>query len=202
MVAKLLLAVQENLFAAESAADPLAPRLAALYYDIRAGLGFNKTPAVYGAFPTDPYSHTPGHSGAQQPGMTGQVKEEILTRLGELGVSIAQGCVRFAPTLLQAGEFLQAPGKLPFITSAQQETALDLPAHSLGFTFCGTPVVYQLGQGAAAIRVFAADGSTTVTPGRQLDSATSARLFARDGSIHHLEVHLGADFKPYAARTS
>ena len=81
MVAKLLLAVQENLFAAEAAGDPPAARLAALYYDVRAGLGFNKTPAVYGAFPTDPYSHTPGHSGAQQPGMTGQVKEEILTRL-------------------------------------------------------------------------------------------------------------------------
>jgi hypothetical protein len=199
MVAKLLLAVQENLFAAEAAADPLAPRLAALYYDIRSGLGFNKTPAVYGAFPTDPYSHTPGHSGAQQPGMTGQVKEEILTRLGEFGVGIAQGSVTFAPTLLAAGEFLATPGKLPYITPARSEAELPLPAGSLGFTFCGTPVVYQLGQGAAAIRVIAADGTAAVIPGRQLDAATSARLFARDGSISRLEVHLGADFKPYRA---
>jgi hypothetical protein len=45
MVAKLLLAVQENLLAAEDAADPQASRLAELYYDVRAGLGFNKTPA-------------------------------------------------------------------------------------------------------------------------------------------------------------
>ena len=31
---------------------------------------------------------TPDHSGAQQPGMTGQVKEEIITRFGELGFSL------------------------------------------------------------------------------------------------------------------
>ena len=37
----------------------------------------NKTPEEYGAFPFDAYSHTPYNSGAKQPGMTGQVKEEI-----------------------------------------------------------------------------------------------------------------------------
>ena len=106
MVAKLLLAVQENLFAAENASDPHAARLAKVYQEVRAGLGFNKTPLSYGAFPTDPYSHTPGHSGAQQPGMTGQVKEEIITRMGELGVRVGHGCVTFNPTLLRAEEFV------------------------------------------------------------------------------------------------
>ena len=36
------------------------------YYDIREGIGFNKTPEEYGAFPSDPYSGTrpvmPAHS--------------------------------------------------------------------------------------------------------------------------------------------
>ena len=83
MVAKLLLAVQENFFCAiEDGGDKQAcDRLADVYYRVRNGIGFNKTPAEYGAFPTDPYSHTPKHAGARQPGMTGQVKEEILTRL-------------------------------------------------------------------------------------------------------------------------
>ena len=36
-----------------------------------------KTVRSYGAFPSDPYSHTPAHAGAQQPGMTGQVKEDF-----------------------------------------------------------------------------------------------------------------------------
>ena len=196
MVAKLLLAVQENLLAAEAAGAPEAGRLAACYYDVRAGLGFNKTPAAYGAFPTDPYSHTPGHSGAQQPGMTGQVKEEILTRLGELGVRIAQGAVSFVPTLLRAGEFTAAPSQLPLPAADGTEPALELPAGALGFTFCGTPVIYRLGPGPAVILIHAPHGPVAEQPGRQLDSVTSARLFARDGSIHHLEVRLGADFRP------
>ena len=56
------------------------------YFEINAGIGAHKSPELYGAFPTDPYSHTPGGKGAQQPGMTGQVKEDILCRFGELGV--------------------------------------------------------------------------------------------------------------------
>ena len=77
MVSKLLLVVQENFFAAQDQmADPATcQRLGSLYYRVREGIGFNKSPVEYGAFPTDPYSHTPQHLGAQQPGMTGQVKE-------------------------------------------------------------------------------------------------------------------------------
>jgi hypothetical protein len=199
MVAKLLVAVQENLFAAEAAGDPQAARLAALYYEVRAGLGFNKTPAVYGAFPTDPYSHTPGHSGAQQPGMTGQVKEEILTRLGELGVRVARGCVRFAPTLLRASEFTHSPGEFRYVNRTGQPATLALPAGSLAFTFCGTPVIYRLSGGTASLQIYRADGTVLAIAGGQLDAATSARLFARDGSMRHVEVHLGVDFHPYHA---
>lgn len=198
MVAKLLVAVQENLFAAEAAADPQATRLAALYYDIRAGLGFNKTPAAFGAFPTDPYSHTPGHSGAQQPGMTGQVKEEILTRLGELGVKIENGSIRFAPTLLTAAEFTTNTTTLPYIAAAG-EVSLILKPGSLGFTFCGTPVIYVLSTGPASIQLQATDGTKQEIVGHQLPINLSARLFARDGSIHHLQVQLGSAFCAYRA---
>ncbi len=104
MVAKLLLAVQEQIFAA---ADRAAPELAALkahYRRVRDGLGYRKTAAEFGAFPADPYSHTPGEGGAQQPGMTGQVKEEILTRWGELGLRVQMGRIRFDPVLLDERE--------------------------------------------------------------------------------------------------
>ncbi|MBP2681537.1 MAG: hypothetical protein H6Q78_1400, partial [Candidatus Krumholzibacteriota bacterium] len=99
MVAKLLLAVQEIALRAadENPGGEDFQALAKLYYLIRHGLGFEKAVADYGAFPTDPYSHTPRHAGAQQPGMTGQVKEEILTRFGELGVRIEDGVVAFRP---------------------------------------------------------------------------------------------------------
>ena len=44
--------------------------------------------------------------GAQQPGMTGQVKEDILCRFGELGVFVKEGKVGFNPKLLRRYEFV------------------------------------------------------------------------------------------------
>ena len=113
MVAKLLLAVQECVF---DALDQRAPELEALkkhYRKVRDGLGYRKSAAAYGAFPADPYSHTPGEGGAQQPGMTGQVKEEILTRWGELGLRMRDGRVHFDPVLLDPDE-IPAGGALSF----------------------------------------------------------------------------------------
>ncbi|MBP7520566.1 MAG: hypothetical protein KA896_09025, partial [Leptothrix sp. (in: Bacteria)] len=75
--------------------------------------GYRKSAAEYGAFPADPYSHTPGEGGAQQPGMTGQVKEEILTRWGELGLRLAGGRIHFCPVLTDAAE-VPAGGALEF----------------------------------------------------------------------------------------
>ncbi len=199
MVAKLLLAVQENQEAAATAGSPEAAALAESYYDVRAGLGFNKSPATYGAFPTDPYSHTPGHSGAQQPGMTGQVKEEILTRFGELGVRVQAGRIEFRPTLLRAGEFTATATPFRCPAPGGGETTLELPAGALGFTFCGVPVVYRRAGGSARIRWQAADGTWAENGGRILPADVSARLFARDGSIGRIEVHLGDDYHPLPA---
>ena len=56
-----------------------------------------------------PYSHTPAHGGARQPGLTGQVKEDFLCRLGELGVVVEQGRVHFRPQLLRREEFVTSP---------------------------------------------------------------------------------------------
>ena len=93
MVSKLLLAVMEYcLKAIEEGEDKtIIGRLIDHYYEINAGIGVHKSPELYGAFPTDPYSHTPAGKGAQQPGMTGQVKEDILSRMGELGVAVKEG---------------------------------------------------------------------------------------------------------------
>jgi len=146
MVAKLLLAVQENYYAAlKAGVNPgVIQRLADLYYRVRAGLGFNKKAAEYGAFPTDPYSHTPRHSGAQQPGMTGQVKEEILARWGELGISVQGDVVRFAPTLLRRSEFLQESRKWRYLDSLGQWRELSLAPGTLAFTYCSVPIMYRI----------------------------------------------------------
>ena len=104
MVAKLLLAVQERVLEAAELQAPELPALQHFYRRVRDGLGYRKTAAAYGAFPADPYSHTAGEGGAQQPGMTGQVKEEILTRWGELGLFMRDGWVLFRPVLLDSAE--------------------------------------------------------------------------------------------------
>ncbi len=114
MVAKLLVAVQERVFEASDAGAPELPALVDHYRRIRDGLGYRKSPAEYGAFPADPYSHTAAEGGAQQPGMTGQVKEEILARWGELGLRFESGQIRFDPVLLDAHEVPDDAGALSF----------------------------------------------------------------------------------------
>ena len=188
MVAKLLLAVQEIVLREDEA--PEREALARLYGRIRAGLGFAKTPAEYGAFPTDPYSHTPRHAGAQQPGMTGQVKEEILTRFGELGVEVTAGAVRFRPVLLERGEFLDEPAVLRCHDVRGKETTIEVPAGSLAFTFCQVPVVYQVTRDEAWIRVTARDGTALVQPGDCLDVTRSRALLDRSGAITRIDVSI------------
>jgi hypothetical protein len=189
MVSKLLLAAQEcyQQAVAAGASTAVTEALAAAYYDIRQGIGFNKSPADYGAFPTDPYSHTPVGDGARQPGMTGLVKEEILTRWGELGVVLQQGGLCFAPTLLRADEFLPSESAFDYVNVLGESHTLTQAAGSLAFTICQVPVVYQRG-GKAQIEVLYTDGRTVTHPGNCLDEATTRRILNRDGQIKQLTV--------------
>ncbi len=189
MVSKLLLATEEcyqQALAAGADQDAI-DGLAAAYYDIRQGLGFNKSPAVYGAFPTDPYSHTPMGGGARQPGMTGQVKEEILTRWGELGVAIEDGRLRFWPTLLKADEFLPQASEFRAVDVTGETKSVSLPAGSLAFTYCQVPVIYSRGR-EEKIMVTFVDGRSVVINGRQLDAIISKHVFARDGQVALVQV--------------
>ncbi|MBK7701838.1 MAG: hypothetical protein IPI34_02545 [bacterium] len=192
MVAKLLLAVQEVLQRAEREGRPAQLRqdLADMYFRIRAGLGYEKTVAEYGAFPADPYSHTPAGGGARQPGMTGQVKEEILTRFGELGVCVQGGSVSFQPTLLRADEFLEHPAEFHGFDAGGDALALALPAGSLAFTFCQTPVIYRLVRGEARIQVIYRDGSPSEFAGCRLDVRSSEDLLERNGLIGTIEAEI------------
>ena len=193
MVSKLLLAVQENFFAArqQGAEEAILQRLAKLYYRIREGIGFNKTPAEYGAFPTDPYSHTPGHIGAQQPGMTGQVKEEMLSRFGELGIRVSDGAVHFDPSLLRAVEFVAAPLPFHYLDVQGQWRDLTVPTSGLAFTWCQVPLVYHLDESAEpAVSVHWDNDEKQVLPTLALPAEIAEHLFRRDGRIRQIDLVL------------
>jgi hypothetical protein len=195
MVSKLLLAVQENYFAAvESGAEPaVCHRLGELYYRVRAGIGFNKTPSEYGAFPTDPYSHTPKHGGAKQPGMTGQVKEEVLTRFGELGIRVADGAVHIRPDLLRARELLSEPGQLCYLDVDGEWQSIDIPGNALAFTWCQVPVLFKLDGGPEALTITRRDGSQRSFDELTLPAEESRALFQRSGEVRQLTVTFNSE---------
>lgn len=172
MVSKLLLAAQENFFKADNLYKDgkcnlqTVNELSEMYYDIRKGIGFNKKASVYGAFPSDPYSHTPSGQGAKQPGMTGQVKEEILTRWGELGIRVENGISFFNPILLKKDEFLSNG--------------------TLSFTWCGTKITYHLKDEAKI--VINTPKYTTTRASLSLTKEETEALFNRNNEITSIDV--------------
>jgi hypothetical protein len=189
MVSKLMLAVEENFFTCveQGESKELTMQIASLYYRVRDGIGFNKTPQEYGAFPMDPYSHTPKHSGAQQPGMTGQVKEEILSRFGELGLRIKEGQVYFVPRLLKLCEFIQESKPFRYLDVNEQWQEIDVPAMGLAFTWCQVPIVYQLNDEVeASLVVTYKEGKQQSYSDLGLPTDESAELFLRSGQIEKL----------------
>jgi len=179
MVAKLLVAAGECVQDAQDAPIKVQERLHGLYHHIRDGLGFRRTPHQFGAYPIDAYSHTPGDRGAQQPGMTGQVKEELLTRRMELGVQFCHGEIHFNPILMRSQEW----------KTMQRSSELlphDLSPGEVLFQLCGVPVIYAQGE-STKIEVQTVEGVTEVS-GSVLSKEWAAHLFARDGVIKFLQI--------------
>ena len=192
MVAKLLVAVQDSLvWAAETGApeDDLQ-RLTESYWRVRSGLGFNKTAAEFGAIPLDPYSHTPLHAGAQQPGMTGLVKEEILTRLLELGVRVVDGQIVFDDLLLSPRELLSTHDSWDFYDRDLEPSNIELGAGSLGLTVCQTPVIVSTIAEEPHIEVLMEDGTTHHERGTAVPRHFSEMVFARSSEISEIRAHL------------
>ena len=191
MVSKLHLAVQEVCLKAieEGADEKVTGQLLDHYYEIGAGIGVHKSPELYGAFPTDPYSHTPIHRGAQQPGMTGQVKEDILVRFGELGVFVKEGKLSFNPLLLQKKEFFDETRTYEYQTSTGKIRKINLQFGQLAFTICQTPLVYSLSK-TENIAVHFADGRKEEISGKMLNEEISSMIFKRTGEIEKVEISI------------
>ncbi len=110
--------------------------------------------------------------------MTGQVKEEILTRFGELGLRVVGGSILLAPGLLPA--------------------AVVLPAGSGGrgrFSFCGVEFVLCEGP-ANQFRIRRSGVWSEAAPGLKLPRQLSTEVMSRTGTIEVIEF-LVADWPEF-----
>ena len=178
MVSKLLLAVGENISrAVEQGTDHATlQRLKDHYWEIRRGIGSHKTPCQYGSFPFDAYSHTPMYwgpdanriGGVQQPGMTGQVKEDIINRFFELGVQVHNGDIHINTAMLRPEEFLDG---------------------ELSFTYCAVPFLYRLGTDKG-IEVQLSDCQIIKLPDYTVPAEVAHHIFERDNVVKQIIVTL------------
>jgi hypothetical protein len=121
--------------------------------------------------------------------MTGQVKEDIIARWGELGVLVREGRIRFWPVLLRGKEFLKEPGEFRFRDLSGEERSLPLEKGSLAFTYCQVPIVYHRSK-ENKIEVLFRDGTGQELPGSELGRELSSKIFQRNGEIRQLRVWL------------
>ena len=119
--------------------------------------------------------------------MTGQVKEHVIARFGELGVEVADGRLRFEPRLLHLDEFLDAPHRFSYLGLGGAPEAWELPAESLAFTYCQVPICYRLG-GSPGIELELRDGRLETVTGGELGPDASAAIFERRGAYRRITV--------------
>jgi hypothetical protein len=127
MVSKLLVCVGE--LSARAGADvgrgadagnaEALARLESAYREIREGLGAHKDPAVCGAFPTDPYSHTPSFIGAR----------------------VEAGRLRFAPSFAAKDEILREEREFRYVDACGSDRSARIEAGCYAFTICQVLVV-------------------------------------------------------------
>ena len=165
MVSKLLLAVGEVIQRSDMMTET-AKRLVTHYQLIRLGIGSHKSPDQYGAFPFDAYSHTPSMSGAQQPGLTGQVKEDIISRWFELGIEVEGGQIVIHPRMINPDDFHN---------------------NKLTFSYCGVTFTYEIVNetGEDLPQGIMVQESKSV-----LSKEDSAHIFARDGKIKEITIQI------------
>jgi hypothetical protein len=121
--------------------------------------------------------------------MTGQVKEDIISRFGELGIVVEDGKITFNPGLLRKSEFLLTPETYQFVSVQNQVNEIALGINSLAFTFCQVPFVYHVADENAVIVTNKNDASTPLQ-GSTIDAATSNEIFNRTGLVKQVDVYL------------
>jgi len=189
MVSKLLLATQECFFqaVAEGADKEIIGQLKNHYYEIKAGIGLYKSPELYGAFPTDAYSHTPANAGVKQPGLTGQVKEDVISRIGEMGLLVNNGEINFNNALVNSDEILAEKVDFQYFNLMGESKNIKLAPNQIVFTFCQIPIVFGDAD-KDSIEVIYENGKVDNIQGLTMSNEISKLVFGRLGTIERINV--------------
>ncbi len=137
------------------------------YRKLTNGFVFRKPSHICNAIPIEPYSHTSFNKKSEQPGMTGQVKESILMRRGELGVIVEDGAIKFNTAFVNPSEY-QKSGKL-------------------SFSVCAVPVIYTK-TGETSLVLELTDGTVLTQENTILSKEMSEHIFYRDGAVKCIKV--------------
>jgi len=111
-------------------------------------------------------------AGVQQPGMTGQVKEDIISRFNELGVEVVDGKIRIDKSMISFDEFKSESEK-----------------PSLQFTFCGIPFTYIVDNADSAVVKFTSQEFIKFND-LEINRSVSKLIFERSNKIQSIHVFL------------
>ncbi len=135
------------------------------YNKLLEGFIYRKTPEECSAIPIEPYSHTSFNNKSEQPGMTGQVKESVIMRRGEMGVRVLDGKISFEEKFLRPDEFLEN--------------------NEINFTCYGVKCVYKKST-KKGIVINGTDKFNSYT----INEAVSEKIFNRTNEIELIEIYI------------
>jgi hypothetical protein len=121
--------------------------------------------------------------------MTGQVKEDILTRIGELGVKVNKGKLQFNPSILDKNEFLTQSQEVCFINVEGSKNNVVLEKDSLAFSYCQVPIIYKKST-VNQMELFYKNGSIQRIDSLELDEVDSNKIFKRTAEIVKIIVSI------------
>ena len=119
--------------------------------------------------------------------MTGQVKEDILVRFGELGIFVNNGELSFNPSLLWKKEFSTQEQWIEYQNIRGGVRKIKLLKGQLAFTYCQTLIVYILST-TDSITLYYTNSKTEKLKGKALNKDISNMIFGRNGTIEKVEI--------------
>ena len=121
--------------------------------------------------------------------MTGQVKEDILSRFGELGIVFEEAKLKFKPHLLRKTEFIKNADDVSYVDVNRNNQHLKLEENELFFTICQVPVIYKKSN-TNKIEIKMINSDMKTFDSLELSLETSIEVFKRTGQVKFIKVHV------------